>query len=209
MLIVINKSINIMKVKKSYEILKVILKDITNKHTVTTISKEKKISRVRSWKLLKELQKEDLIKLSPVGNVKTSVQEVILNWNNPLLDKILALLLTEDALKQKKWRNNFKDLEHQINFLILFGSILHSPNEANDIDILNFVSNEENFVKIDKTITNIQISLNKKIHAINITEKEFMHELNEKNRAYVEALKKGIVLFGQENFIKFIKGISK
>ena len=197
-----------MKVKKSYEILKVLLKDIANKHTVTTISNERKISRVRSWKLLKELEKEDLIKLSSIGNVKTGVKEITLNWNNPLLDKILALLLTEDALKQKKWRNNFKNLEHQIDFLILFGSILHSPNEANDVDILNFVSNEEDFLKINKTITNIQMSLNKKIHAINITEKEFMHELNEKNRAYMEALKKGIVLFGQENFIKFIKETS-
>ena len=120
----------------------------------------------------------------------------------------MALLLTEDALKQSKWRYNFKEFENQVGFLILFGSILHSPKEANDIDILNLVSNEGNFVKIGKIITDIQVTQNKKIHAINLTEKELKRELKH-NKAYIEALKKGVVLFGQENFIKFIKEISR
>jgi predicted nucleotidyltransferase len=195
--------------KKPYEILKILLKNITKKHTVTSLSKEREISRVGSWKLLKELEKENLIILTPIGPEKTSVQEVSFNWDNPLLEKTLALLLTEDALKQNKWRYNFKELENHVGFLILFGSILHSPKEANDIDILNLVSNEENFVKISKIITNIQITQNKKIHAINLTEKELKHELKNKNKVYTETLKKGIVLFGQENFIKFIREISK
>ena len=198
-----------MVIKKSYEILKILLKDISNKHTVTSLSKDREISRVGSWKLLKELEKENLIILTPIGHEKTSVLEVSLNWNNPILEKTLALLLTEDTLKQSKWRYNFKELENHVNFLILFGSILHSPKEANDIDILSLVSNEENFVKIGKIITNIQITQNKKIHPINLTKKELKHELTDKNKAYLEAFKKGVVLFGQETFIKFIKGTSK
>ena len=64
-------------------------------------------------------------------------------------------------------------------------------------------------MKIGKIISNIQITQDKKIHAINLTEKELKQELKDKNKAYIEALKKGVVLFGQENFIKFIKEISK
>ncbi|MFH1710703.1 MAG: hypothetical protein ABH840_00155 [Nanoarchaeota archaeon] len=198
-----------MVIKKSYEILKILLKDISKKHTVTSLSKEREISRVGSWKLLKELEKENLVILTPIGPEKTSVLEVSLNWDNPILEKTLALLLTEDALKQSKWRYNFKELENQVGFLILFGSILHSPKEANDIDVLNLVSNEESFVKMGKIITDMQITQNKKIHAINLTEKELRHELKDKNKAYIDALKKGVVLFGQENFIKFIKETSK
>ena len=198
-----------MAIKKSYEILKILLKDISKRHTVTSLSKEREISRVGSWKLLKELEKENLIILTPIGPEKTSVLEVSLNWDNPILEKTLALLLTEDALKQNKWRYNFKELENHVSFLILFGSILHSPKEANDIDVLNLVSNEKSFVKIGKIITEIQITQNKKIHAINLTGKELKHELKDKNKAYIEALKKGVVLFGQENFIKFIKETSK
>ena len=198
-----------MAIKKSYEILKILLKDISKKHTVTSLSKERKISRVGSWKLLKELEKENLVILTPVGPEKTSVLEASLNWNNLMLEKTLALLLTEDALKQSKWRYNFKELENYVGFSILFGSILYSPKEANDIDVLNLVLNEKSFIKIDKIIIDIQITQNKKIHAINLTEKELKHELKNKNKAYIEALKKGVVLFGQENFIKFIKETSK
>jgi hypothetical protein len=198
-----------MAIKKSYEILKILLKDTSKKHTVTSLSKERGISRVGSWKILKELEKENLVILTPIGPEKTSVQEVSLNWDNPILEKTLALLLTEDSIKQGKWRYNFKELENNVDFLVLFGSILHSPKEANDIDILSLVSNERNFVKINKIITDIQIAQDKKIHAINLTGKELKQELKNKNKAYAEALKKGIVLFGQENFIKFIRGISK
>ena len=208
MLIVINLSINNMVIKKSYEILKILLKDLSKKHTVTSLSKERGISRVGSWKLLKELEKEKLIILTSIGPEKTSVQEASLNWDNPLLEKILALLLTEEALKQSKWRYNFKELENKVDFLILFGSILHSPKEANDIDIINLVLDEKNFVNIDKIITDIQITQDKKIHSIDLTRKELKHELKNKNKAYIEALKKGIVLFGQENFIRFIKELS-
>ena len=68
-----------MVIKKSYEILKILLKDISNKHTVTSLSKDREISRVGSWKLLKELEKENLIILTPIGHEKTSVLEISLN----------------------------------------------------------------------------------------------------------------------------------
>lgn len=198
-----------MAIKKSYEILKIILKDISKTHTITSISKERGISRVGSWKLLQRLKKENLIILNPIGPEKTSVQRVNLNWENLLLEKTLSLLLTEDSLEQNKWRYNFKELESSVDFLIFFGSILHSPKQANDIDILSVVSNEKDFIKIDKIISKIQLTQDKKIHALNLTEKELKKELEEKNKAYTEALKKGVVLFGQDKFIKFIKEISK
>ena len=56
-----------------------------------------------------------------------------------------------------------------------------------------------------KIITDIQIIQSKKIHVINLTKKELKHELKNKNKVYIEALKKGVILFGQENFIKFIR----
>ena len=198
-----------MVIKKSYEILKILLKDISKKHTVTSLSKERDISRVGSWKLLKELEKENLVILTSIGPEKNSILEVSLNWVNPILEKTLALLLTEDALKQNKWRYNFKELENNVGFLILYGSILRSPKEAIDIDILSLVLNEKSFVQIGRIITNIQITQDKKIHAINLTEKELKHELKDKNKAYIEALKKGVVLFGQETFIRFIRESSK
>ena len=38
---------------------------------------------------------------------------------------------------------------------------------------------------------------------------EFENELKRKNKAFIDAIKKGIILFGQENFIKFMRGLQK
>lgn len=187
-------------------ILRILLKDIAKKHTITSLSEEIKVGRSGIWKALKRLESKNLINLTPIGKGKTSAYEITLNWKNPLVERTLAMILTKDALKQEKWRYNFKELENQVDFLILFGSILHSPKEANDIDILNLVD-KKNFTKIDKIVRDVQITQNKKIHAIDVTKKELKEELNDKNKAYLDAFKRGIVLFGQEDFIKFIKNL--
>lgn len=187
-------------------ILRILLKDIAKKHTITSLSEEIGIGRSGIWKALKRLESKNLINLTPIGKGKTSAYEITLNWKNPLVERTLAMILIKDALKQEKWRYNFKELENQVGFLILFGSILHSPKEANDIDILNLV-NKKNFTKIDKIVRDVQITQNKKIHAIDVTKKELKEELNNKNKAYLDAFKRGIVLFGQEDFIKFIKSL--
>ena len=71
------------------------------------------------------------------------------------------------------------------------------------IDIIGITNK---FLEVEKSIKNIQKILLKKIHAINMTEKEFREELK-KNKAFIEAVKKGVILFGQEKFIKFVKNI--
>jgi len=206
-----NEEIDILKMvmleRSDENILRILLKNIAKKHTITSLSEEIGMGRPGIWKALKRLESKNLINLAPIGKGKTSAYEITLNWKNPLVEKTLATILTEDALKQEKWRYNFKELENQVDFLILFGSVLHSPKEANDIDILNLISNKKNFTKIDKIMRDIQITQNKKIHTIDITKKELKEELKEKNKAYLDAFKKGIVLFGQEDFTKFIKDL--
>ncbi|MBI5393559.1 hypothetical protein HZA96_06860 [Candidatus Woesearchaeota archaeon] len=65
-----------------------------------------------------------------------------------------------------------------------------------------------NFVEIEKIIHKIQKTQLKKIHAINFTEEEFKKELKEKNPAFIDAMKKGTVLFGQEQLIQFLRELS-
>ena len=42
---------------------------------------------------------------------------------------------------------------------------------------------------------------------IDLTEEEFANELKKQNKAYLDAIKKGIVLFGIDDYIKFIKSL--
>lgn len=191
----------------SQKVLTILLKDFSN-HTATSLSKELKMSRWGIWKIIKKLEEDELIMLDQVGTGKTSIRRIKLNWNNVLMEKILAFSLTQEALKYKRWRYDFADLEKEVDFLILYGSILHSPREANDIDTIG-VAKEKKLTKIGNIILNIQKIQAKKIHSINLTQKELKQELEKPNKVYLDAVKKGIILFGQEKFIKFIKELQK
>ena len=195
----------VMLEKSTTEILRILLKDFTKKNTISSISEEIKIGRSGVWKALKRLESKKLINLEPLGKGKTSAYEITLNWKNPIVKKTLATILTEDALENERWMDNFKKLDGHISFMILFGSILHSPKEANDIDILIVVKTRKDFKAVGNILLETQQTQIKKIHAIDLTKDELKVELKKKNRAYLEALKKGVILFGQENFIKFVE----
>lgn len=194
--------------KPDAKILKILFKDLTIKPTITILSKEINIGRVGTWKLLKKLEAEKLIILSPLGTGKTSTYNINLNWDNPLLEKILSVILTADAIKNQRWVNNFKELENNVDFLIIYGSIISFPEEAKDIDLIG-VTNKNNFIKIEESVKKIQITQIKKIHALNFTQAEFKKELEKPNKAFIDAVKKGIILFGQEKFINFLKNIPR
>ena len=196
--------------KKSSEekILGVLLKQFSVNWVITSLSKEINMSRVGVWKILKKLKDEKMIVLSPVGEGKTSAFSVNLNWENPVLEKKLSLILIEEALKHQRWINNFEELKNLMEFTILYGSILHSPKEANDVDILGVISNKNNFSGVEKIMQRTQKTQIKKIHSENFTKAEFKKEIEKPNKVFLDAIKKGIILFGQEKFIKFIKRAS-
>ncbi len=194
--------------KPAQKIMNILLKDFSIP-TTTSLSEELKMSRQGTWKILKKLEQEEFILLEPVGKGKTSTQRIKLNWDNELVEKILALSLGQEASPYQRWTFNFADLKQEVDFLILYGSILLSPKEANDIDIMGVVSQEKKLANLGNIILGIQETQTKKIHSINLTQKEFKQELQRPNKAYVEAVKKGVILFGQEKFIKFIRGLQK
>ena len=186
------------------KIILVLLKDFTRKHTITSLAKELKLSRVGIWKILKKLEAGKYIVIESVGSGRTSTSIIKINWDNLLVEKALALYLAEESINQRRWRVNFAELEKEVEFLILYGSIATSPQQANDIDVLG-IAKRNKFVKIQKILEKIQKIESKKIHMINFISSEFRKELKNNNKAFIDAVKKGIILFGQENFVGFMK----
>ena len=121
------------------KILKILLKQFSLNWTITSLADEIKISRVGIWKVLKKLEKEKLINLIQIGKGKTSTSSIKLNWKNPILEKRLSLILTEEALNHQRWLSNFEELKDKSEFTLLYGSILTSSKEAKDIDILEVI----------------------------------------------------------------------
>jgi len=190
------------------KILKILLKDLAIKPTISSLAGDIGMSRVGLWKVLKKMESKKIISLSPIGSGKTSTYTIGLNWDNALTGKTLAVALTEDALKNQRWASNFSELENKVDFLIIYGSILHSIKEAKDIDILA-IANKNKFLEIEEIIRKIQKTQNKKIHYLIFTNSEFIHEIEIPNKSFIDALKKGVVLFGQEKFIKFMKNVKR
>jgi len=197
------------KNKTTENVLMILLKEQFIIHTVTSLAKLLSITRQGLWKSLNKLAESNLISLESIGNTKKSAVTIKIKWNNPLTIKTLSLLLTKESLNHERWINNFTELEKHSSFIILYGSVLHSSKEAGDIDILAILSNKKSFKPLNEKILEVQKTQTKKIHLIDLTETEFSKELKNKNKAYLDALKKGVVLFGQEDYLKFIEGIVK
>ena len=197
------------KINTKDTILKILLKQFSINWTITSLANEINLSRVGIWKVLKKLERERLITLTKMGQGRTNTTTIKLNWKNLVLKKKLSLILTEEASQYPRWLNNFEELENLTDFVVLYGSILISPKEANDIDLLEIVLNKNGFLEIEKIIQKIQKTQLKKIHSESFTKPEFEKEIKKPNKIFIDALKKGVILFGQEKFIKFIRDIQK
>lgn len=182
-----------------------LFKDFTATHTVTSAAENGKLSRPGAWKLLRRLESKGFITLKKIGQGKTSAVIARINMNNPLTEKSLALSLTEEAMQQRRWRATFVEMEGHARFLILYGSILHAPGQAGDIDLIGIVEDKKSFDTLRKLSGKSQKTLMKTVHALFFTEEEFGQELAQQNKALTDAVRKGVILFGQENFVKFMK----
>ncbi|MBI5060780.1 MAG: hypothetical protein HZB67_00530, partial [Candidatus Aenigmarchaeota archaeon] len=120
----------------SKEVMLVLLKDFSKRHTITSLADELKLSRVGMWKILKKLEAEKFVLIESVGTGRTSTSIIKINWRNALVEKALVFYLAEESVKQRRWGVNLAELETEVDFLILYGSILTSPQQANDIDLI-------------------------------------------------------------------------
>lgn len=191
------------------KILIAILKHAAQAPTITMLEEILKMSHVGIWKSLKKLETANMIVLKTTGNKKNSVYTAYLNWDNPLVAKTLALALEHEATPQRRWQTNFAELENKVDFLILHGSILVSPQKANDIDIISIVSKKHISGQIESIIMKIQKTQLKPIHNIIIAPTGLKDELKKPNIAFVNAIKEGIILFGQDKFVTFIQELKQ
>jgi predicted nucleotidyltransferase len=196
--------------KTNERIIKILAKEPLSEHTATSIAKTLEISRQGIWKTLNKLSKDKIISLKSIAETKKSAVNITLNFKNPITPKMISILLEKETLNYERWRDNFEELQNHCKFVLLFGSILHNPKEANDIDLLAIVKEKKDFNALDESILKIQKTQIKKIHMIDLTEEEFKKELEKnKNKAYLDALKKGVILSGHDDYVKFSKELNQ
>ena len=148
----------------SKKIMLLLCKEFSKMHTITSLAGELRLSRVGMWKALKKLEASSLITIQAVNTSKTSTSIIKLDWSTSITEKTIALHLTEESFTQKRWLSNFEEIWAYCDFFIVFGSILHSPSDANDIDVMGIISQKKHFIKIQEIIEKIQKTQTKKIN---------------------------------------------
>lgn len=191
----------------AHRLLCILVKDFTSTHTVSSLAQQLQLSRWGVWKIFRKLKQEGLIILTPAGKGKTSTHLAQLNWKNTLTEKTASYALVLEAERYRRWKFSLAKLENHAKVVILFGSILTSPQTAGDIDLLT-VATEKKLLLLEKILRSIQQTQEKKIHSHNLTAEEFIAELQKPNKIFLDALRRGVVLFGQEKFVQYLKGLS-
>jgi len=189
-----------MKLSKKQEIIKLLFKDFLIKYNSRSISKKINISHVGSFKILKKLEGEEMVKHENVGRALI----YSLNLDNQILNKEIEMIFLLESQSFKRWIEEFRDLESKVKFLVLFGSITRNAGQTNDIDIL-IVADKIKLDEIKKIIKKIQKYTSKKIHPLIQTIDNFKKDVNERNKVMMEIIKTGIVLYGQEEYINLLK----
>ena len=190
-------------------ILELLIRDFVSLHTLSEIARYLSCNRMGAWRMIQELVKQKYVIKRRLNSGRTAMHYFALNLDNEVADKHIALLLVEQASHYERWADVFEELKEYTSFLVLYGSIITAPKQANDIDILCIVKDKKYFKNSDKCIIKIQNSEAKKVHAIIFTEEEFKQELIRQNRAFISAVKEGIILYGHEHFIDFMKNLHK
>jgi biotin operon repressor len=177
------------------EVLLHLFRNPSSSHTITTLTEELKRSRVGIWKTVKSLEKENYLVLSPIKLLKKKVYIVSINWDNILVEKTFGMYLIGESLNYEEWTKNFKNLGNVLDFLILC--------KEDEKDKILGVTQKGKFIRIQKP-ANLKDN-GKEIITASITNVDFSQGLKNKKEEYIYAVKHGVILFGQENFIQFIK----
>ena len=122
--------------------------------------------------------------------------------------QLITFLLADEANNHKRWKEEFKDLNHDGRIIMIYGSILHNYQKAADIDIMIATNDNDNPTKIKEDIRKIEQQLPKKIHPIILTKEDLLLNIQQEQEAIVNIIKTAIVLYGQNDYVEVIKHIT-
>lgn len=188
--------------KNEKRALIILFKDINNYHNANSLSKELGISRVGCMKLLKKLYAQGLVTTKTIGKA-TAYKP---NLENDFVIDLITFILSEEVNSFRRWKEEFKELSNGERIVLLYGSTIKDYSKARDIDIM-IIREPKDSGNINKIIINKQHLLPKKIHLIELTEKEFISNVRKKQPAMIDIVKNAIILYGQSKYARLLKNV--
>lgn len=170
---------------------------------INQIAKRNKISVGSSFKILKNLEKDEIVIKKEISNAF----HYKLNFDNPETIKLCELLLLTEKRNLKGPAKvyadevaKFKDAE----MITIFGSILRSK-EFNDVDVL-FLTNKTK--KVNDFCLEISKVRTKPVVPLIMNKEDLIKAIKNKKEAILNVIKEGIVLKGESTFMEVIKSVN-
>lgn len=183
--------------------LLILFKDFTTFYNANSISKFLDISHVGAQKIFKRLLEQNLLIDRKIG--KSIVYK--LKLEDDYVRRLIAFLLADEANSFKRWEEEFRELSEKAKIVILYGSVIKNYSKANDIDVM-IVIDKKDVKEIDRIIKQKQEILPKNLHAIKLTHNDMIKNLNKKNKALIDIVKNGVVIYGQDKYVEIIKNVT-
>lgn len=183
--------------------LLILFKDFTTFYNANSISKFLDISHVGAQKIFKRLLEQNLLIDRKIG--KSIVYK--LKLEDDYVRRLIAFLLADEANSFKRWEEEFRELSEKAKIVILYGSVIKNYSKANDIDVM-IVIDKKDVKEIDRIIKQKQEILPKNLHAIKLTHNDMIKNLNKKNKALIDIVKNGVVIYGQDEYVEIIKNVT-
>ena len=167
---------------------------------INQISKKLNISVGSAFKILKELEKDNLLISSTLGNAKFYQ----INLNNEETIKWCEILLLEErrTLKgySKIYSEEIQKFEHS-ELIVLFGSVL-SNKDFNDVDVLFITNNPKEVTKFCLNLSKVRT---KPVVPLILKKEDLIKEIKNKKEVVLNIIKTGVILKGESVFLEILK----
>jgi len=169
-------------------------------HNINQLAKELRISVGSSFKVLKELEKHEMVLLTRLSNASY----YRLNLSNPQTEDICTFLLIEEKKGLKGYAKIYSDELQAYNkaeMIVLFGSVLKTK-DFNDVDALFITTGAKGVSKFCLEISQVR---SKPVIPLVMRKEELISEIKEGKEAIMDVVKKGIVLHGESVFVEVMR----
>jgi len=190
------------------KIIEYLLRNIPQKFNINQIARALTISVGSVYKILKFLTKKEVVVSQKMGNAIY----YNLNLNSNETKNLVELVLIENKnkllLKNPQALIYAKDLKELCKFnkiVILFGSILETK-DAKDVDVL-FIITKGMSKKIEDFCLKLSSLRPKTVNPLIMTAEDLRKNLRKQDKVITNILRKGIILSGEEEIVKILKGV--
>jgi predicted nucleotidyltransferase len=190
--------------KNTNKILLFLLKDLSViGYNINQIAKETKISLGSAFKILKELEKKNIINKKNISN--GSYYKINFNFESQILFELI--LINERKNQENKIKIYINEISKYIDseLILLFGSILKNEN-YNDVDVMFITDNTKKVLDFCLNISKIRT---KPIVPFILKKKDLIEELKKQNQTIINIIKNSIIIKGEKKFLEVIQNVQQ